>query len=336
MKKYLLLSLIFSYANNFGYSIQTLNENQIQISKVVLERKLRNNRIVKNMLTIVPAALICAKLAYDQFIKTTVTLDLQQAALFKDMLSEKIKEKAQDVTEISEPGFFKNPLSYLSNKFWSLGAAIKSSVPSVLELVAKPLIFGGLTNKILSGVTNIFVDRDIYWMAKESHIIKILDDLKLEATLLDPNPESIKADISEMMMKVSSDIDSSDDNRLQIFDNFSHNVTETIALATAARVAILDSQNLAMHLKTFEIVTDSLVSSIEKLASYMQLRMDNASNLDTKAKAKQLIDILKVSTNQYAITIEKALNADKHELLLNTVSFRAFVLRILNAFSSLE
>src|SRR3990167_7334808 len=315
MKKYLLLSLIFSYANNFGYSIQTLNENQIQISKVVLERKLRNNRIVKNMLTIVPAALICAKLAYDQFIKTTVTLDLQQAALFKDMLSEKIKEKAQDVTEISEPGFFKNPLSYLSNKFWSLGAAIKSSVPSVLELVAKPLIFGGLTNKILSGVTNIFVDRDIYWMAKESHIIKILDDLKLEATLLDPNPESIKADISEMMMKVSSDIDSSDDNRLQIFDNFSHNVTETIALATAARVAILDSQ---------------------KLASYMQLRMDNASNLDTKAKAKQLIDILKVSTNQYAITIEKALNADKHELLLNTVSFRAFVLRILNAFSSLE
>src|SRR3990167_8229095 len=211
MKKYLLLSLIFSYANNFGYSIQTLNENQIQASKIVIERKIRNNRIVKNMLTIVPAALICAKLAYDKFIKTTITLDLHQAALFKEMLSEKIKEKAQDAIE-TEPGFFQAPINYLSRKFWSLGDSIKNSVPSVLELVAKPLIFGGLTNKILSGVTNIFVDRDIYWMAKESHIIKILDDLKLEATLIDPNSESIKADVSEMMMKVSADIDASNDS----------------------------------------------------------------------------------------------------------------------------
>src|SRR3990167_2186314 len=335
MKNYLLIGLVFSCANNFGYSIQTLNESTIQASKIVLERKLRNNKIVKNMLIVVPAALICAKLAYDQFIKTTVTLDLHQALLFKNML-EKLEEQQSNTIDAA-PGFFQNPLNYLSKKFWSLGAAIKNSIPSVFELVAKPLIFGGLTNKILSGVTNIFVDKDIYWMAKEVHLINILDDLKLEATLIDPNSESIKADVSEMIMKVSADIDASNDsNRLQILDNFSHNVSETISLATVARVAILDSQNLDMHLKTFEIMTNSLIISVEKLAAYMQLIIDNDLNADTKAKIKQLIDVLKVSTNQYAITTEKALNADKHELLLNTVSFRGFVLRILNAFSSLE
>jgi hypothetical protein len=346
-KKIGLFIFSFAFLNLHPFAIRRLDEQVIAISRAQTAKSILINKILKNTLLVAPATILGGALVYKyvlhgELFEDTLRDDVNRLKaenlLFKEYFKlNKVQDEKLDSNSdiIEKSGFFQTVGNFFQSKIDFVVSAVRNSIPVVGALVLRQALFGGFVSKISSSVGEIFEERNIYWAAKKGSVVSILENLKAEALVVNPDVNGIKADLANSLQKVTSRIEELELNQAS-FESFSKNLGDSVKLAVADKGSVLTGASLNSHLGAIEILSNTLISSLERLIAFMEFKHSKLSDVDRKRESQKIIEIVRVSTNNFSEAIEKFLNGDSPKLLSEVVGFQVFLVNILDVFSEFE
>lgn len=350
MKKTVLIlaTLFLSSSLNAEISIQRIDHKKVDQYKKLIQHDVLVNKVATGLVytTVIAGA---AGIGYCVYTGTNpikfLTGDNPDKKILKELvkLYKEGKIAQLEVIELEKPqlSLFKRMLessiSMTKGFADNVGNTLKTALPSLLAYS----VAQASSSKVKSALTK----RDINWIySNKTNIANRIQGLRYLAVNLDPKSE-IFDKFKELKVTIPVELEESGNTyfgqisaSMPIFD-------ELLRLKLQAEVRLangrLESDELDFFIDKAAALTSLLVDDVNKLIAFIEFKSEELAGTEFATKAKDLSKLLKGIANNFAVSMEIALQKaededEKCSLLSKVIEFEAFMPAVIAEFMLLE